>query len=53
MPIAGGVGTLATDQPMRTTGSKLNHATTLWDYINRAMPFDAPQDADAPTRSTR
>jgi cytochrome c len=43
MPIAGGVGSLATDQPVRTTGSKLNHATTLWDYINRAMPFDAPQ----------
>jgi S-disulfanyl-L-cysteine oxidoreductase SoxD len=39
MPIAGGVGTLSTDQPTRTTGSKLNHATTLWDYINRAMPF--------------
>ena len=43
MQIAGGVGSLATDQPMRTTGSKLNHATTLWDYINRAMPFNAPQ----------
>jgi cytochrome c len=43
LQIAGGVGSLATDQPMRTTGSKLNHATTLWDYINRAMPFNAPQ----------
>jgi len=43
MPIAGGVGSLATDQPVRTTGSKLNYATTLWDYINRAMPFQAPQ----------
>ena len=43
MQIAGGVGTLASDQPIRTTGSKLNHATTLWDYINRAMPFNAPQ----------
>ncbi len=41
--IAGGVGTLATDQPVRTTGSKLNYATTLWDYINRAMPFEAPK----------
>ena len=41
--IAGGVGTLASDQPVRTTGSKLNYATTLWDYINRAMPFDAPK----------
>jgi cytochrome c551/c552 len=43
LQIAGGVGSLATDQPVRTTGSKLNHATTLWDYINRAMPFNAPQ----------
>ena len=43
MAIAGGVGSLGTDQPIRTTGSKLNHATTLWDYINRAMPFQAPQ----------
>ena len=25
---------------MRTTGSKLNYATTLWDYINRAMPLN-------------
>lgn len=43
MAIAGGVGTLASDQPIRTTGSKLNHATTLWDYINRAMPFGNPK----------
>ena len=43
MPIAGGVGTLASDQPIRTTGSKLNYATTLFDYIRRAMPFNAPK----------
>ena len=43
MAIAGGVGSLDSDQPMRTTGSKLNHATTLWDYINRAMPFQNPK----------
>jgi len=41
--IAGGVGTLGSDAPIRTTGSKLNHATTLFDYIRRAMPFQAPQ----------
>src|SRR5882672_1005890 len=28
---------------VRTLGNKLNHATTLWDYINRAMPWPAPQ----------
>ncbi len=43
MVIAGGVGTLQSDAPFRTTGSKLNHATTLFDYIRRAMPFQAPK----------
>ena len=43
MAIAGGVGTLAADPPTRTTGSKLNYATTLFDYIRRAMPFNAPK----------
>jgi cytochrome c len=43
LALAGGVGTLASDQPQRTLGSKLNYATTLFDYIRRAMPFNAPQ----------
>src|SRR4029453_15899571 len=43
MVLAGGVGTLGSDAPVRTTGSKLNHATTLFDYIRRAMPFQAPK----------
>src|SRR5690242_926116 len=43
LPLAGGVGTLASSQPMRTTGSKLNYATTLFDYIRRAMPFTNPK----------
>ena len=43
MAIAGGVGSLASDSPIRTTGSKLNYATTLYDYIRRAMPFNAPK----------
>jgi len=43
MVLAGGVGTLASDAPNRTTGSKLNYATTLFDYIRRAMPFQAPK----------
>jgi cytochrome c len=47
MVIAGGIGTLGSAQPMRTTGSKLNHATTLWDYINRAMPFGNPKSLSA------
>lgn len=28
---------------IRTLGTKLNYATTLWDYIYRAMPWTAPQ----------
>lgn len=47
MQIAGGVGSLGSDAPIRTTGSKLNHATTLFDYIRRAMPFNAPQSLTA------
>jgi len=43
MVLAGGIGTLASDAPLRTTGSKLNYATTLFDYIRRAMPFAAPK----------
>ncbi len=43
LQLAGGVGTLGTAQPVRTTGSKLNQAATLWDYIRRAMPFSNPQ----------
>jgi S-disulfanyl-L-cysteine oxidoreductase SoxD len=43
LQLAGGVGSLGSPQPVRTTGSKLNYATTLWDYIRRAMPFTAPQ----------
>ncbi len=38
--LAGGIGTLASANPQRTVGSKLNYATTLWDYIYRAMPFN-------------
>lgn len=39
MALAGGVGSLKSDAPVRTVGSKLNYATTLFDYINRAMPY--------------
>ena len=40
LALAGGIGSLASANPQRTVGSKLNYATTLWDYINRAMPFN-------------
>ena len=41
--LVGGHGTLKTDQPMKTVGSYWPYATTLYDYIRRAMPFTAPQ----------
>lgn len=42
-PLAGGRGTLATDKPLKTVGSYWPYASTLFDYIRRAMPFQAPQ----------
>ncbi len=41
--LVGGHKTLATSKPIKTIGSYWPYATTLYDYINRAMPFDAPQ----------
>jgi cytochrome c len=40
--LAGGQGSLATSRPQKTIGSYWPYATTLWDYIRRAMPFDHP-----------
>ena len=36
--LVGSKATLATATPMRTVGSFWAYSTTLWDYINRAMP---------------
>ena len=41
-PLVGGNGTLATARPLKTVGSFWPYATTLWDYINRSMPYDRP-----------
>ena len=41
--LAGGEGTLTEDRPEKTVGSFWPYASTLWDYIHRAMPFTAPQ----------
>src|SRR5690242_11953219 len=35
-------GSLKGDRPAPSVGSYWPFATTLWDYINRAMPFPAP-----------
>ena len=39
--LVGGVDTLNTPNPMITPGSYWPHPTTLWDFINRAMPEGA------------
>jgi mono/diheme cytochrome c family protein len=41
--LVGGQGTLATPKPIRTVGSYWPYAPTLFDYIRRAMPQNAPQ----------
>lgn len=41
--LAGGQGTLASKAPVLTVGSYWPYATTLYDYIHRAMPLDSPQ----------
>ena len=41
--LAGGRGTLATPRPVRTVGSNWPYATTVFDYVRRAMPFASPQ----------
>jgi cytochrome c551/c552 len=40
---AGRVKTLVTGDVARTTFMKLSSISTLWDYINRAMPWNAPK----------
>src|SRR6266550_8111307 len=41
--LVGGQGTIATAKPVRTVGSYWPYAPTLFDYIRRAMPQNAPQ----------
>ncbi|MFL0804846.1 MAG: c-type cytochrome [Agarilytica sp.] len=41
--LAGGSDTLTHQRPDKTVGSYWPYVSTLWDYIHRAMPFNAPQ----------
>ena len=45
--LSGGLKTLKDSRPLKTVGSYWPYATTLWDYINRAMPFNAPKSLTA------
>lgn len=40
--LVGGQGTLGTKAPVKTVGSYWPYATTLFDYVRRAMPFTSP-----------
>jgi cytochrome c len=40
--LVGGFGTLTKPDPVRTVGSYWPYATTLFDYVRQAMPFNAP-----------
>lgn len=41
--LTGGIGSLDTDEPVKTVGSYWPYATSVFSYIRRAMPADAPQ----------
>jgi cytochrome c len=42
-PLVGGLGSIHDRKPRKTVGSFCPYATTLFDYVRRAMPFEAPQ----------
>ena len=41
--LTGGTGSLNSSTPLKSIGSFWPYATTLFDYIRRAMPLNAPQ----------
>ena len=41
--LAGGEGTLADADPVKTTGSYWPYLSTVWDYVNRSMPYGNAQ----------
>jgi S-disulfanyl-L-cysteine oxidoreductase SoxD len=41
--LAGGIGSLGGSSPKKTVGSYWPYATTLFDYVRRAMPYDHPR----------
>jgi len=45
--LVGGVGSLASDNPVRTVGSYWPYATSVWDYVHRAMPLNQPGSLSA------
>jgi len=41
--LAGGEGTLADRDPVKTVGSYWPYLSTVWDYVHRSMPYGAAQ----------
>jgi cytochrome c len=41
--VAGGAGSLKTDDPVKTVGSYFAHLSTVFDYVRHAMPFGDAQ----------
>jgi cytochrome c len=41
--LAGGEGTLADEDPLKTVGSYWPYLSTVWDYVHRSMPYGAAQ----------
>ena len=49
--LVGGIGSLASAQPLKTVGSYWPYATTLYDYIARAMPYNLAKSLTADRKS--
>jgi S-disulfanyl-L-cysteine oxidoreductase SoxD len=47
-PLVGGRGTLTRPVPAKTIGSYWPYATTVFDYVRRAMPYPAPHSLSDP-----
>ncbi len=45
--LAGGEGSLADEDPLKTVGSYWPYTSTVWDYVNRSMPFGNAQTLTA------
>ena len=46
--LVGGQGTLTTPAPIKTIGSYWPYATTVFDYVRRAMPYPTPHSLTDP-----
>ncbi len=44
--LAGGIGSLTNEHPDKTIGSYWPYLSTVWDYVNRAMPYGSAQSLE-------